>query len=128
VHYTGNFSSFTSNITAGLPGSSAFSGAANGSAYEVMFIGYTAGDANGDHMVDGGDLALMGGAWNSSGQTWGTGDFSGDGMVDGGDLALLGGNWAWILPAAPSAPIPEPASIVLLVAASAAVFVRRTRP
>ena len=94
VHFTGNFNSFTSNITLGLPGgSAAFSGAASGSNYQVVFLGYTSGDANGDHTVDGGDLSLMGGAWNKGSQDWGHADFNGDGTVDGGDLALMGGNW-----------------------------------
>jgi hypothetical protein len=127
VHYTGNFSSFTSNITTGLPGSSAFSGAANGSAYEVMFIGYTQGDANGNHAVDGGDLALIGGSWTQSGKAWGNGEFTGEGTVDGGDLALMGGNWNWTKPPAPSAPIPEPATLALLSAAAMLLPARRHR-
>ena len=73
VYFTGNFSSFTSNITLGLPtGSSAFGGAAGGANYQVTFLGFTYGDANGNHSVDGGDLALMGGAWSKSGQSWAT--------------------------------------------------------
>ena len=51
------------------------------------------GDANHDNKVDGGDLALIGGNWMKSGIPWEGGDFSGDGKVDGGDLALMGGNW-----------------------------------
>jgi hypothetical protein len=132
VHYTGNFSTFISNITTGLPGSSAFGGGgggAGGAYYELVFVGYTYGDANGDHIVDGGDLALIGGSWTQSGKVWGNGEFTGEGTVDGGDLALLGGNWSWTLPGgAPVVPIPEPASLVLLAAASAAVLVRRNRP
>ena len=127
VHFTGNFSSFTSNIVLGLPGSSAFSGAASGSNYQLTFLGYTFGDANGNHRVDGGDLSLMGGAWAQSGQTWATCDFTGDGVVDGGDLALLGGNWNWWLPTAPELPIPEPATLGLLAASAAALVRRRKR-
>ena len=115
----GAFSVFSSNITTGLPGSTAFSGTVNGSDYEVTFLGYTAGDANGDHKVSGGDLSLMGGAWMQTGQTWATGDFNGDGKVDAGDLALIGSNWLWSRPPAPSqdAPLPEPATAVLIGAA-----------
>jgi hypothetical protein len=129
VQYVGNFTTFTSNITLGVPvGLSAFTGAANGASYELIFQGLTYGDANGDHSVDGGDLALMGGAWSQSGQAWGTGDFSGDGTVDGGDLALIGGNWNWLLPGgAPTVPIPEPMTLALL-GAGAAAFARRKRP
>ena len=121
--YGEDFDLYTSNITTGLPGSAAFSGDDNGAQYKVTFLGYTAGDANGDHKVDGGDLALMGGnwmmggarpmpgdanlndkvdggdlalmggSWMMTGKSWGDGDFNGDGTVDGGDLGMMGGNW-----------------------------------
>ncbi|MCJ7544275.1 MAG: lectin like domain-containing protein [Phycisphaerae bacterium] len=124
-HFVGNFGTFTSNITLGLPvGSSAFGGAAEGATYQLIFLGYTYGDANGDHGVDGGDLALVGAAWMRSGQSWATGDFSGDGSVDGSDLALMGGNWNWTLPAAP---LPEPASAGLLLAGGLALMGARGR-
>jgi hypothetical protein len=130
VHYTGNFSTFISNITTGLPGSSAFGGGgggAGGAYYELVFVGYTYGDANGDHIVDGGDLALIGGSWTQSGKVWGNGEFTGEGTVDGGDLALLGGNWSWTLPGgAPVVPIPEPLTVALL-GLGAAGLVRRRR-
>jgi hypothetical protein len=117
---SGDFTGISSNITLGLPGASAFSGAIvsdpNSSAqyYVVTFLGYTSGDANGDSAVDGGDLALMGGSWNQGGQNWAHADFTGEGTVDGGDLALIGGNWNWSLPPAPGAPLPEPATLALL--------------
>jgi hypothetical protein len=124
---TGSFSGISSNITRGLPGASAFSGAIvnDPNSYVVTFLGYTAGDANGDHIVDGGDLALMGGNWMQSGITWAGADFTGDGLVDGGDLALIGGNWMWQLPAAPEAPLPEPATLALLSVGVLAVIRRK---
>jgi hypothetical protein len=130
VYYSGNFSSFTSNITTGLPGSWAFGGGGGGGGanYELTFLGYTYGDANGDHHVNGGDLALMGGGWGQGGQTWATCDFSGNGLVDGGDLALMGGNWMWVLPGgAPVVPVPEPGIVALLTLGVPGMMWRRTR-
>lgn len=48
------------------------------------------GDINGDGLVDGTDLALVLGNWNSSG----VGDLDCSGVVDGTDLAIVLGNWA----------------------------------
>ena len=123
AHYLGGFQAVTSNITRGLPAGQAFSGGADAREYRVTFLGSTNGDANGDHKVnggdlaliggnwmkgatrpfpgdathddrvDGGDLALMGGGWMQTGKSWADGDFNGNGKVDGGDLALIGGNW-----------------------------------
>jgi hypothetical protein len=47
------------------------------------------GDLNDDGFVDGEDLAVLLGAWNTSGP----GDFNEDGLVDGADLAFLLGAW-----------------------------------
>ena len=97
-------------------------------AFQVAFQGLTAGDANGDHKVNGGDLSLMAGSWKQTGQTWGTCDFNGNGKVEGGDLALMGGNWSWALlaPAQPqSAPLPEPTTLALLGLGAAAWMHRK---
>jgi hypothetical protein len=48
------------------------------------------GDLNGDGLVDGADLGLLLGAWDSA---WPPGDLDGNGIVDGGDLGLLLGAW-----------------------------------
>jgi hypothetical protein len=82
------------------------------------------GDATSDLVVDGGDLAVVGGNWIGTGKSWSQGDFTGDGIVDGGDLALLGGNWTFGEPLGP-APLPEPTTAVLL--ATAAGLLRRRR-
>jgi hypothetical protein len=95
--------------------------------YIVKYIGLTSGDANGDHVVDGGDLALMGGAWMQSGKDWAHADFTGDGSVDGGDLALIGGNWNWSLSPAPGSgeALPEPATLALLSLGAVSLIRRR---
>jgi hypothetical protein len=127
-YFSGAFTPITSNVTLGLQGLPAFAGATGSRSYVVTFQGLTAGDANGDHYVDGGDLALMGGSWLMTGQTWATCDFTGDGLVDGGELALVGGNWMWSLSPAPdSATLPEPGSAVLIAAAGAALPLHRRR-
>jgi hypothetical protein len=46
-------------------------------------------DLDGSGSVDGGDLAVMLGAWGSGGPA----DLNGSGAVDGGDLAILLGAW-----------------------------------
>jgi hypothetical protein len=138
---SGNFGTISTNVTGGqqvdpntmLPipffasATVADPNAPTKRALRVTFQGLTAGDANGDHAVDGGDLALMGGAWWQSGKGWGDCDFNGDGLVDGGDIALLGGNWMWSLPPAPGVPLPEPVSAGLLVGGGVALIARRRR-
>jgi len=130
VYFTASdFATISTNITLGKQGSLAFfRGNKNAGDYEAIFQGLTSGDANGDHSVDGGDLALMGGSWNQSGKVWAQADFNGDGAVDGGDLALMGGNWGWALSAAPSegVALPEPATLAML-GLGALVTIRRRR-
>jgi hypothetical protein len=51
------------------------------------------GDANGDGMVDVGDLGILAANYGGSGKTWALGDFNGDGLVDVGDLGILAANY-----------------------------------
>jgi hypothetical protein len=52
------------------------------------------GDANGDKMVDVGDLGILAANYGTtSGATWAQGDFNGDGAVDVGDLGILAANY-----------------------------------
>jgi hypothetical protein len=52
------------------------------------------GDANGDGMVDVGDLGILAANYGmTSGATWSKGDFNNDGMVDVGDLGILAANY-----------------------------------
>jgi hypothetical protein len=50
----------------------------------------TPGDANGDGVVNGADLAMLLSNWGLAGST----DFNGDGATDGADLAILLSNWS----------------------------------
>ena len=87
------------------------------------------GDCNLDGEVSLGDLGILSANWNKAGvMNWYNGDFSGDGKVDLGDLGIMAGNWGWHLPSgAPNAPIPEPASAVLLTLGGVAILRRRQR-
>jgi uncharacterized protein (DUF2141 family) len=51
------------------------------------------GDANGDGLVDVGDLGILAANYGSSGKKWAQGDFNGDGWVDVGDLGILAANY-----------------------------------
>jgi hypothetical protein len=52
-----------------------------------------AGDANGDQMVDVGDLGILAANYSQSDKTWAEGDFNGDGVVDVGDLGILAAHY-----------------------------------
>jgi hypothetical protein len=51
------------------------------------------GDANGDGMVDVGDLGILAANYGGSGKSWAQGDFNGDGLVDVGDLGILAAHY-----------------------------------
>jgi hypothetical protein len=51
------------------------------------------GDANGDRIVDIGDLGILAANYGCSGKVWGQGDFNNDGKVDVGDLGILAANY-----------------------------------
>ena len=51
------------------------------------------GDANGDGIVNGGDLNTVLSNYNQTGMDWVHGDFSGDGTVNGGDLNTVLSNY-----------------------------------
>ena len=51
------------------------------------------GDANGDGMVDVGDLGILAANYGGSGKTWTQGDFNNDGLVDVGDLGILAAHY-----------------------------------
>ncbi len=55
----------------------------------------TAGDANGDGMVNLADLQILGDNWQSGDACWVLGDFTGDGEVTLADLQVLGDHWGY---------------------------------
>ena len=90
------------------------------------------GDADHDGDVDVNDLSVVADNWGAtSGKTWWDGNFDGDGDVDINDLALLAANWngtvADYLAAVSGSAIPEPASVMVLVAGAALLMLRRRR-
>lgn len=54
------------------------------------------GDANGDGVVNGQDIAIVLGAWGpcAGGTSGCDGDLNDDGVVDGSDIAIVLGNWS----------------------------------
>ena len=93
----------------------------------VTIITTAPGDANGDGVVDAGDLNELALNWQGDNHDWYDGDFTGDGLVNAADLNLLAINWqlgvdqpslvsfddAWS--AALAAVIPEPGTATLAV-------------
>ena len=99
------------------------------------------GDANLDGVVDTNDYDMINTAWlllttegkvPDGGFRWGVGDFNHDGTIDTNDYDKI--NTAWLLQTGPlggstggSAPIPEPATVVLLALGGVAMLFRRKR-
>jgi hypothetical protein len=93
----------------------------------TVFVVPLAGDANGDGIVNGQDLATIASQWNHSG-LFQAGDLNNDGIVNTQDLALASSNWLGTSlgqggPANMSnaLPVPEPATLLLSLVASAAL-------
>ena len=73
---------------------------ANPDSFSLFAVGIVAssqlipGDANGDGMVDVGDLGILAANYGTAtGATWAQGDFNSDGAVDVGDLGILAANY-----------------------------------
>jgi len=110
---------------------SAFRGEVDANAYVLTFQGAMAGDATADNTVDGTDFGSLARNYGQSGKIWTDGDFNGDGVVDGTDFGALARNWGLtgLSPeAAPlDAPIPEPATLMLLAAGGLSLIRRKSR-
>jgi probable HAF family extracellular repeat protein len=74
------------------------------------------GDANLDGKVDINDLTIVLANYGQTGMVWSQGEFTGDGKVDINDLTIVLSNYGHSIgsSAGPMAPVPEPASVVLL--------------
>ncbi len=88
--------------------------------YHVQTI-HAPGDANGDGIVNLGDLQILGDHWQSTAAAWADGDFTGDGIVNLADLQIIGDHWGDIISldeaiTSLEATIPEPQSLVVLAA------------
>jgi len=126
---TGSFDTITPGYRASL---------ASGDTELVLSLtrGLLPGDANGDGCVDDLDLTALAVHWQQATNLWEHGDFNGDGIVNDLDFMALAVNWqqgcggggsfadAW---AATRASVPEPVTLLLLVAGGLAVLRRRSR-
>jgi hypothetical protein len=63
--------------------------------FEMPVVTHYPGDANGDNMVDVGDLGILAANYGGSGKSWAEGDFNGDKLVDVGDLGILAANYGY---------------------------------
>ena len=123
-------------VAGGLPGTSGYAGQLSPGAYYVQLDAtgggvetVVPGDANLDGRVDINDLTVVLANYNKAGMTWAQGEFTGDGTVDINDLTIVLANYNTSVGAGSLAAVPEPASVVLLVAAtlSAAWVIQRRR-
>jgi len=92
------------------------------------------GDANGDGIVNGQDIALIASNWLATGVGQ-AGDVNGDGIVNGQDMALVASTWTTATSNTPpsgngaalgqSMGVPEPATALLALLAAALLWLAR---
>lgn len=114
-------SSYGANGT-GLPADGNSDGLVNAADYTIwrdnaQSVSVVPGDANGDGSVDLLDLDILGQNFGLTPATLAQGDFNGDGSVDLLDLDILGQNFGAMAATA----VPEPSSLLLMLAAVTAV-------
>jgi len=132
----GNFDQVAGNIAAYLDVLDIDQGVGTGQAkLAVVLHDLLDGDATMDATVSLADLSVLGTNWLGLDKDWMEGDFTFDGTVSLADLSLLGGNWlqtaggggggggaCMTLPAtAGVSAVPEPGSLLMLLAAALSV-------
>jgi hypothetical protein len=89
------------------------------------------GDADGDDDVDADDLAIFKAQFGGEVVGNGDADFNGDGFVTLADFAIMRGNWGATSGAAPTIDdlnaTPEPATIIVMLAAGLPALLKRRR-
>jgi endo-1,4-beta-xylanase len=124
VSLTGFYGDYDVTIGAATASMGLLKGVTN---YSVS-LNVLAGDANCDGTVDINDLSKVLTSYNRSGMTWADGDFNGDGDVDINDLSKVLTNYNTSTGAsAGMQAVPEPGSIMLLLAGVAFLLVRTAR-
>lgn len=82
-------------------------------AYRFKDVFPVTGDANGDGVVNGLDIALIASGWLHTG-VGSSGDTNDDGVVNGLDIALVASNWLHANGSNSAAAVPEPGGVLLL--------------
>ena len=103
------------------------SGTGQGVIYQIKAV--TPGDANGDGIVNGSDIADVASHWLQTGDGV-LGDVNNDGIVNAQDIALIASHWLQTGPPSSASSVPEPSAIVLTwfgALASLAMAAARTR-